>query len=184
MGKEWTTVGPDSEIKLVGVSAAASTVIVSLCVCVSQGRQGSGAHLPAPRLDFFQKFTFFRKSPTVKKTSWGADTHTRDTWAHTSSRITQNSEEPHKTTTQEPSKLTNTPARPHDRTTARRPNPRPTQQPQPRSRTGTSPFSAERNRADPSLVLQHVSLTSPFLHDAPSPTRCPTRRPADCTLGL
>ena len=150
VGKEWTTVGPDSEIKLVGVSAAASTVIVSLCVCVSQGRQGSGAHLPAPRLDFFQKFTFFRKSPTVKKTSWGADTHTRDTWAHTSSRITQNSEEPHKTTTQEPSKLTNTPARPHDRTTARRPNPRPIQQPQPRSRTlPTADYRSVRSRLPP-----------------------------------
>ena len=119
MGKEWTTVGPDSEIKLVGVSAA-STVIVSLCVCVSQGRQGSGAHLPAPRLDFFQKFTFFRKSPTVKKTSWGADTHTRDTWAHTSSRITQNSEEPqssqdHNSRTIQTHQHTRTTARPHDR---------------------------------------------------------------------
>ena len=102
-----------------------------------------------------------------KKTPGGAGTLGR-TRAHGSHRRTS-----------QPSKPTNTSARPH---TARRPNPRPTQQPQPRSRTGTSPFSAERNRADPSLVLQHVSLTSPFLHDAPSPTRCPTRRPGPCGL--
>ena len=195
MGKEWTTVGPDSEIKLVGVSAA-STVIVSLCVCVSQGRQGSGAHLPAPRLDFFQKFTFFRKSPTVKKTSWGADTHTRDTWAHTSSRITQNSEEPHKTTTQEPSKLTNTPARPHDRTTARRPNPRPIQQPQPRSRTlPTADYRSVRSRLPRSLFTGTVPVLSRVC--PPGSPRClyrawllsrprfrPSRGRAGVSLGL
>ena len=118
MGKEWTTVGPDSEIKLVGVSAA-STVIVSLCVCQSgaTGLRGALTRTPAR---FFSEIHIFQKvSYTVKKTSWGADTHTRDTWAHTSSRITQNSPRCKNLTRPQLKNHPNSPTHPHDRTTAR-----------------------------------------------------------------
>ena len=63
VGKEWTTVGPDSEIKLVGVSAAASTVIVSLCVCVSlqSGATGLRGALTRTPARFFSEIHIFQK---------------------------------------------------------------------------------------------------------------------------
>ena len=70
---------------------------------------------------------------TGSKTPGGARTHTRDTRAHTSTRITQKN-------------LTTIQTHQHTpRTTARRPNPRPAQQPQPRSRTTESAAGSSRS---------------------------------------
>ena len=113
-------------------SDSQSNVSMSVRAVRRQGRQGSGAHFPHPGSNFFRN-SHFSESLLPLKRHRGEPTHTHGTHgrtrAHASHRRTSQD------TTQEPSKLTNTPARPHDRTTARRPNPRPTQQPQPRSRT-------------------------------------------------
>ena len=199
VGKEWTTVGPDSEIKLVGVSAAASTVIVAVYVYVSvRGDRAQGRTYPHPGSIFFRN-SHFSESLLPLKRHRGEPTHTHGTHGRTrahESHRTQKNLSPHKTTTQEPSKLTNTPARPHDRTTARRPNPRPIQQPQPRSRTlPTADYRSVRSRLPRSLFTGTVPVLSRVC--PPGSPRClyrawllsrprfrPSRGRAGVSLGL
>jgi hypothetical protein len=92
-------------------------------------------------------------SRTGKKTPGGAETHTghtRDTRAHTGTRITQTN-------------LTTIQTHQHTtRTTARRPKPRPTQQPQPRSRPLPAADSEEAATAKPTRTCIKHRLCGPM----------------------
>ena len=170
-----------------------------MCICMSvRGDRAQGRTYPHPGSIFFRN-SHFSESLLPLKRHRGEPTHTHGTHGRTrahESHRTQKNLSPHKTTTQEPSKLTNTPARPHDRTTARRPNPRPIQQPQPRSRTlPTADYRSVRSRLPRSLFTGTVPVLSRVC--PPGSPRClyrawllsrprfrPSRGRAGVSLGL
>ena len=117
MGKEWTTVGPDSEIKLVGVSAASTVTVRSVYVGMSvRGDRAQGRTYPHPGSIFFRN-SHFSESLLPLKRHRGEPTHTHGTHgrtrAHESHRTQKNLTRP------QLKNHPNSPTHPHDRTTAR-----------------------------------------------------------------